>query len=260
MAVGTGVVCTVASEEVDIAELHVSYFVYHLFVVNNGRINALETPVARYLFTSCRMRGSWLWCWRRRGQLSGRDSRGSPTSGFGVHNRSVAGCGTRMRAVRDRLIRRLIDTLRKRCSRTIRSCSHCLICRRQGCGVLYGAIDVYFPGAEQFAKPDTRVLILQKLELPLEWYSLKKCNAAGETWLCILLEQACVSVVVRTAEEDMVAAVITQLKFEELYKRSVSSPVVVARRTVPVIFSSALSFPGPTSTKSKSTLLPVNPR
>lgn len=79
-------------------------------------------------------------------------------------------------------------------------------------------IDIYFFGAEQFAKLDARVLTLQELELFFERYSFEEGNTAGETGLCILLQQPCVSVVVRTAEEDMVTTIVAQLKFEELCK------------------------------------------
>lgn len=102
---GTRVVSTVVPEEMNIAQLHVAYFVYQFFVVYNWRIDALKISIAGYIVASCRVRKSRLRCWGRRDQLSGSGGSGSPTGGFRVHDRSVAWCRTGIRAVGDGLIR-----------------------------------------------------------------------------------------------------------------------------------------------------------
>lgn len=180
----------------DVAQLEVAHFVHHLLVIDNLRINTLAVPVAWYILTGCSLRDSGNRGRRRGDQLRGGSSGGGPTRGFGIHCRGVAWRRTRIGGASDGLVRRLVNALIKRKPHSIRSCPDWLACRRLRSRVLRQIIDIYFVGAKQVLELDTRILALEELELFFERYTLKERDAVGEGWLCILLKQPCVPVVV----------------------------------------------------------------
>ena len=122
-------------------------------------------------------------------------------------------------------------------------------------------INVDFCRTEKVFDLSGGVFSFHSVELLFEGNAFQQSYPIRDHGFCVLLEQPGVSVIVGTPEKYMLAVKVAQMQLEEFYLKVRPKKVLDEGSCwIPFIFSSALSFPGPTSIKSNSILLPVNPR
>lgn len=103
----------------------------------------------------------------------------------------------------------------------------------------------------------------QASQFTFEWDSFKQGDVIHEHSIShSIVQKSSVTIIMRTAKQDLMAMDIMKIQLEDFFVdiyQLGKTQQRLRREDQPVILSSALSLPVPTSIKSNKSLLPLNP-